>query len=143
MQLQNAGPHALVVVDNVEVAATTSQDLRDAPRVGQRFAKARTHHDGELGDVGERRELGTRGNAKGVGVAVEIESPNGREAHALIQFGPRRTGEDLDAVTQGDELTGQVPGVHTLAAAARIAPVDEERDAVLSWFGRSCRDVRR
>ena len=40
------------------------------------------------------------------------------------------------------ELAGQVAGVDALAAAARVTPVDQERDAVLARLGRSRGHVR-
>src|SRR5665213_313224 len=141
MEFQDARAHALVVVHDVEVGAPRGQYLRNSLRVGEGFPEPRAHHDGELGDVGERRELASRGNAKWVRIAVQIEPPNGREADALVQLRPGLTGEDLDAVTERDEFARQVTGVHALAAAARIAPVDEERHAVLSQLCRSRRHV--
>ena len=86
--------------------------------------------------------LGRR-DAKRVGVAVEVETAHGGEADALVEFGPRRSGEDLDAVAEVDQLARQVPGVDALAAAARVAPVDQEGDAVLARLGRPRRDVGR
>ncbi len=91
--------------------------------------KPAAHHDRELSDVGERRELCGRGHAEGIGIAIEVEAANGGKADPLVERGPRRPGKDFDAVAEGNQLSGQVTGVDTLAATARVAPVDEEGDA--------------
>src|SRR6516164_4715956 len=66
---------------------------------------------------------------EGIGIPVEVEAGDGREAHTRVELGPRRPGEDLDRVTQCHELAGQVTGVHALAATARVPPIGEVRDA--------------
>jgi hypothetical protein len=100
VQVQDARAHALVVVDDVEVAAARLQDLLDPHRIGQRLTEAAAQHDGELAQVGQGRELRGRRHAEGVGVAVEVEGRHGGEAHALVEFGPRWPREDLDAVAE-------------------------------------------
>ena len=96
-----------------------------------------------LGQVGQGREFAQRRDAKRVGVAVEIEAANGGEADTLVEFRPRRPGEDLDAVAEVHQFTREVTGVDALTAAARVAPIDQECDAVLSRLGCSRRDVGR
>ena len=75
------------------------------------------------------RELARVGHPERVGVAVEVEARDRGEAHPLVELGPGLAGEDLDAVAERDQLAGEVPGVDALAAAAWVAPVDEEGDA--------------
>ena len=72
----------------------------------------------------------------GSGSRYRSSPRHGGEPDALVELGPRRAGEDLDAVAEGDELARQVPGVDALAAAARVAPVDEEGDAAPAGLGR-------
>ena len=74
-------------------------------------------------------ELAPMRNAEGVRVAVEIEPRDRGEADARVELGPRRAGEDLDRVPQGDELPGQMAGVDPLAATARIAAIGQVGDA--------------
>ncbi len=136
VKFQYARTHALVVVDDVEVTATVFQDLRNTHRVRERLTESPTQHHCELRDIGDRRELRARGNAKGIGVAVEIERAYRREAHALVEFGPRRTGEDFHTVAQVDQLSRQMAGVHTLTTAARVTAIDKEGHAVLARLGR-------
>ena len=120
-------------MDDVEVTATLGEDLPDPPGEGHGLTEAAGHHDRELGEVGERGELGAGRDPKGVGVAVEVEGAHGGEAHAVVKLRPGRTREHLDAVSEGNELARQVAGVDPLAAAARVAPVDEKGDAILPW----------
>src|ERR1039458_2864027 len=98
VETQNARADALVIVQYVEIAETASKELSNPQGVGQRLTETAAHHHQELGDVGQRRELRRGRQAKGVGVAVEIERANRREAHALVEHRPRRAGKDLDAV---------------------------------------------
>ena len=59
-------------------------------------------------------------NPEGVRVAVEVEPGHRGEADARVELGPRRAGEDLDRVPEGDELPGQMAGVDALAATAGL-----------------------
>ena len=136
MQGQDAGAQTLVVVDDVEVTATSVEELHDALREREGRAEAGAHHHRKLRDVGQGGELSRGGHAKGVGVAVEVEPRDWREAHALVEFGPGRAGEDFHAVTERDEFAGEVTGVDPLSAAARVTPVDQEGHPVLAGLGR-------
>ncbi len=137
MQRQDTGAQTLVVVDDVEVPPSGVEHLDDALGEREGLAKAGAHHDRELGDVGEGGELAWGGHAKRVGVTVEVEAGHRGEAHALIQFGPGRTSEDLDTVAERDEFAGQVTGVDALSSAAGVTPVDQEGHAVLAGLGRT------
>ena len=78
-----------------------------------------------VSEVNSRRA----GIRKGSGSRYRSSPRTGVKPDALVELGPRRPGEHLDAVAERDELARQVAGVDALAAAARVAPVDEERDA--------------
>ena len=73
---------------------------------------------------------------EGVGVPVEVEAGHGGEADPLVEHGPRLAGEDLDAVAELHQLTGQVAGVDALAAAAGVAPVHQVGDPQAAGLGR-------
>src|SRR5271165_1051194 len=63
-------------------------------------------------------------------------------ANSSQSIGPRLAGEDLDRVPEGPQLPGQVAGVDALSPTARVAPVDEERDAQPAGGRRGGRDSR-
>ena len=141
VQLQDPRTHALVVVDDVEVATTVLQDLLDAQGVRERLAEPAGHHDAELREVGHGPKFRDRRDAKRVGVAVEVEAAHGGKADALVEFGPGRTGKYFDAVPEVDQFARQVSGVDALTAAARVTPVDQERHAALARLRRFRTDV--
>ena len=119
---------ALVVVDQVEVAATGGEKSAGPQRVRPGLAEAGRAHDGELQGVEAVGELPGVRDPEGVGLPVEVEAGDGGEPHPVVELGPRLAGEDLDRVAQLHQLAGQVAGVDALAPAAGVAPVDEEGD---------------
>ena len=124
---EHARAEALVVVDEVEVTPALGQQPAGPDRVGPRLAEAGGAHHAELGRVGQIVELAGVRDAERVRVPVEVEPGHRREADAGVELRPRRSGEDLDGVAEGDELPGEVPGVDALAAAARVAAIEQER----------------
>ncbi len=131
VQPEDPRAQALVVVDDVEVARVAP---RATVRIRREYASGSPNPRERIIvansiDVGERRELARapgsgrgRGRGTGRGPRTGVKpTPSSSSGHG----GP---GEDLDAVAERDELAGQVAGVDALAAAARVAPVDEEGD---------------
>ncbi len=133
---EHAGAEALVVVHHVEVVASLRQQLAGPQREGERLAEAGRAHDGELQPVLARGELAPVRDAERVRVAVEVQASHGGEPHPLVELGPGRACEDLDRVAERHQLAGQMTRVNTLATAARIAPIDEERHAQAPGKGR-------
>ena len=126
---QHARSEALVVVHHVEVAAPGGQEPADAAREGQWLAEAGRAHDAELQPVLEGPHLARMRDPERIGLPVQVESGDRCEAHPVVELGPGGTREDLDRMAEPYQLAGEVAGVHTLAAAARIPPIDEERHA--------------
>ena len=104
MEVQDACPEALVVVDEVEVGSTLIQNGADALRVGKRLAEPRGEHDAELFEIFGAGELPGVRDAKGVRIPVEVHPANRREADTLINLRPWGSGEHLDGVTKRHEL---------------------------------------
>ena len=133
---QQSGPEALIVVDDVELPTSRCQHPTSPQREGQRLAESRRAHDRELEGTLGVGELPRVGNPKGVGVAVEVEPGNRREADSLVENRPGWAGEHLHRVPELDQLPREVPGVDPLSPALGIAPVDEEGDASAAGPGR-------
>ena len=74
---QHPGAQALVVVDDVEVAAPARQQRPRPLGEGQRLPEPGGAHDAELDPVLAGRELPRVGHPEGVGIAVEIEPGTG------------------------------------------------------------------
>src|ERR1700691_3534778 len=64
-----------------------------------------------------------------------IEPRHGGKADTLVELGPRRAGEDFNAVAKSNQLARQVAGVDALAPATRGATVDQRGNAHLSGPG--------
>ena len=107
---EHAGAEALVVVDDVELVAALGQQPAGPQREGQRLAEAGRAHDAELEPVLPRGELARVRDPERVGVAVEVEPGHGGEADALVELGPRRPGEHLDASGPGRPARGSGGG---------------------------------
>ena len=133
---EQARSQALVVVDDVEVAAPCRQQPPGPQREGPGLGEPGRAHDGELEQVDRRVELAGVRDPEGVGVPVQVEARDGGEAHPVVEHGPRLAGEDLDRVAQPDQLPRQVAGVDALATAAGVAPVDEVGDPQAPGLGR-------
>lgn len=118
----------LVVVDDVEVAAAGGEGAAGAQREGQRLREAAGPHGGDLQGVDPVPVLLALRGAERVGLAVEVEAGDLGERDALVERGVRLGAEDLDAVAEPGELTGEVPDVDALAAAERVPLVREESD---------------
>ena len=69
------------------------------------------------------------GTRKGCCRPVEVEAGHLRELRRVVELGVRLAREHRDLVAELGELAGEVPGVDALAAAVRVAPVDEPGDA--------------
>ena len=132
---EQARPQALVVVDHVELGTPGGQQSARPEGERARLGEAGAAHDGELEQVDGGVELPRVRHAKGIGVAVEVEPGHGLEPHAVVEHGPRLTGEDVDRVAERHELACQVAGVDALAAAARVPAVDEVGDAQPARLG--------
>lgn len=59
---------------------------------------------------------------------VEVQAGDLGEEHALVQLRVGLTGEDLDGVSQGDELTAQPPDVDALSPDMGLAAVRQQSD---------------
>ena len=125
---EQAPPEALVVVDDVEIIPALGQDLPRPQAECERLGKPGRAHQGELEDVDSTAHLAGTGDAKGVGLAVQVEAGDLHEGHAVVEVGVRGTGEDLDVMAEGGQLPGEIPGIHTLTPGMRVAPIGEERD---------------
>jgi len=141
MQTKDARSHALVVVDDVELVASRVEEFLETQGVSQRLAETRAHHDPELGDVRQGRELRGSRHAKGVRTSIEVKTRHGSKADAFVQFGPGLAGKNFNTVTEGHQFSRQVTGIDALAAACRVASIDQEGDAVLAWLGRASGNV--
>ena len=125
-------------MDDVELAAPGRQQAPGPEGEGPGLGEARRAHDRELEHVAGVGELTGVRYPERVGVAVQVEPGYRGEARAVVEHRPRLPGEHLHRVTEPDELTGQVARVHPLAAAARVAPVDQVGDAQTAGL-RRCR----
>ena len=120
---------ALVVVDDVEVASPAGERGTRPPREGARFAETPGPHRRELHGVGRRGDLAQARPTERVRLPVQVEARQRREVHAFVEFRVRLAGEHGDAMARRGERPREVPRVDPLSAAARVAAVDEERDA--------------
>ena len=121
---------ALVVVHEVELVAPVAQLLVDAAAERVRLGEPGACHDREL--LRRRRRCGTRAaTARGTGSracrgrgSATFSSTTGSSA-----TGQGWPGEHRHRVPELGQLAGEVPAVDALAAAVRVASVDEECDA--------------
>ena len=87
-------------------------------------------HDGELLEVDRGLELPRPRHPERVRRAGRGRgSGPSRAASGSSSSGYGWPGEHRDLVAELGELAGEVPGVHALAAAVRVAPVDQPGDA--------------
>src|SRR5436305_366191 len=78
---------ALVVVDDVEIVPALGQDLPRPQAECERLGKPGRAHQGELEDVDSTAHLAGTGDAKGVGLAVQVEAGDLHEGHAVVEVG--------------------------------------------------------
>ena len=118
----------IVVTRGAEMAAGAEGER---PRLGKPAGPHRRHFEG----VDPVAVLAALRRAEGVRLAVEVEAGQLGEGEAVavgrvhrVQHRIGLGADHLDAVTEADELTREMPYVDTLAPAERVPLIGEERD---------------
>ena len=128
VELEDAPPEGLVVLDQVEVVAAGAQLTPDAPAERHRFGEGARRERQVFEGVGPVLPFPQPGLAHRVWVGPDVEARQRVERDALVDDGVGRPGVDLDMVAEVDESFGEVAAVDTLAADVRLASVGEVRD---------------
>jgi len=128
LQVEQTRAEALVVVDDVVVAAPAPQQLRHPHGEGARLREAGGVHGADLEEVDGIAELARPRRAERVRVVVEVQAGDLDEAWAGIELRVRLARVDIDLVALGDELAREVPDVDSLAAAVGLAPIRQQGD---------------
>ena len=122
-QIEDARGEGLVVVQDVEVLEPPAQQPGQPRAEHPRLRETTAAHDQVLQDVQVRVELARMWAMEAVRVPVEVQARHPGQRDTRIEIGVRRAAEHLDAVPQGDQLSGQVAHVHALPARVRLGAV--------------------
>ena len=129
LELEDPVAEALVVVDEVELAATRREVAQGAEAERQRLGERAGRELRQLEDVLARLDLPVGREAPGVVVVEDVEARQLRQRDALVDDRVRLAAEHLDVVAEVDERLGEVARVHALAADVRLAAVRQVGDA--------------
>ena len=119
----------LIVMGDVEITRSLGKEFGHSGAKSAGLGKSSCAHGQELTYVGEVAEFAGLGDPERVWLAVQVKARHLGQGNPFIELGIGLTREDLDAVTQFHQLAAEMSDVDPLAAAVRLAPIGQQRDA--------------
>ena len=113
----------------VELVAAVAQRAVDPLAERVRLGEPGRAHDRDLLEVDERAQLVRPRRAERVLAAVEVEARHLLERDRVVDHRPRLAGEHRRPGARAWRARASGGGCRPLAAAVRVAPVDQEGDA--------------
>lgn len=118
---EEAVSERLIVVDDIELPCAGGQMAPGPERERQRLRETAGPHRRDFEAVDPVAELVALRRTERIGLPVEVEARQLGERYALVEYGVGLGADDLDAVSEAGEFTGQVADVDALAAAEGVS----------------------